>query len=165
MISRFLENAKYLKLSFSKKMLMTATSPLISTNLHVISSPFFPFHWLSLSFSLSFVCGCLAFGLRLSVLSVLPSPLSRVWLPFGDQTFSEYLHYSVQGLSSLLRRFQAYLGLYLPLSVFATHTNSPAPEASVYQHNKHTTHACILRRRTRVTRKSVDFRYCTRYRR
>jgi hypothetical protein len=97
-ISRFLENAKYLKLSFSKKMLMTATSPLISTNLHVISSPFFPFHWLSLSFSLSFVCGCLAFGLRLSVLSVLPSPLSRVWLPFGDQTFSEYLHYSVQGL-------------------------------------------------------------------
>ncbi len=49
-------------------------------------------------FSLSFVCGCLAFGLLFSVISVLPSPLSRVWLPFGDQTFSEYLHYSVQGL-------------------------------------------------------------------
>jgi hypothetical protein len=60
-----------------------------------------------------------------------------------------------KAFSSLLRRFQAYLGLYLPLSVFATHTNSPAPAASVYQQNKHSTHACILRRRTRVTRKSV----------
>ena len=72
----------------------------------------FLFIGFSLSFSPSFVCGCLAFGLRLSVLSVLPSSLSRVWLPFGDQTFSEYLHYSVQGLF-----FSPFggLGLFRPL--------------------------------------------------
>ena len=79
----------------------------------------FLFIGFSLSFSLSFVCGCLAFGLRLSVLSVLPSSLSRVWLPFGDQTFSEYLHYSVQGL--FFSPFGS-LGLFRPRQISVTLT-------------------------------------------
>lgn len=95
-------------------------------------------------------CGCLS-----SRCSPLPSLVCGCLLeirPFRSISITPF-----KAFSSLLRRFQAYLGLYLPLSVFATHTNSPAPAASVYQQNKHSTHACILRRRTRVTRKSVIF--------